>query len=86
MYVEKCSDDLWLGMKRLSNLAIAGSPRNIYWYSPDCKEMCEVEILGRTGARKGIHLYQTPNAHILIGSQYWRAIFWYERETTQIAG
>jgi hypothetical protein len=32
--VEKCSDDLWLEVKRLTNLAIAGSPRNIYWYSP----------------------------------------------------
>ncbi len=30
MYVEKCSDDLWLGVKGQSNLWIAGSPRNSF--------------------------------------------------------
>jgi hypothetical protein len=28
-------DDLWLEVKRLTNLAIAGSPRNIFRYSPN---------------------------------------------------
>ena len=33
MSAAKGSDDLWLEVKRLSNLAIAGSPRNIFRYS-----------------------------------------------------
>ena len=28
MYVEKCSDDLWVGVKGQSNLEIARTPRN----------------------------------------------------------
>ena len=30
MFVEKSSDDLWLGEKFQSNSEIAGSPRNIF--------------------------------------------------------
>ena len=33
MYEEKCSNELWLDVKRLTSLAIAGSPRNIFRYS-----------------------------------------------------
>ena len=33
MYVEKCLDELWVGVKGQSNSEIAGSPRNIFWYS-----------------------------------------------------
>ena len=33
MYVEKCSDELWIGVKGQTNLEIAGSPRNIFRYS-----------------------------------------------------
>ena len=33
MWVENCSDDLWVGVKGQSNLEIAGSPRNIFRYS-----------------------------------------------------
>ena len=33
MPVEKVSDDLWIGVKGLSNWEIAGSPRNIFRYS-----------------------------------------------------
>ena len=33
MYVEKCWDDLWLGVKSQSNLQISGSPRNSFWTS-----------------------------------------------------
>ena len=35
MCEEKRSDDLWLEVKRQTNLAIAGSPRNIFRYSLD---------------------------------------------------
>jgi hypothetical protein len=59
-------DDLWLGVKRLSNLAIAGSPRNIFRYGLKSIGICEVEILKRDGALKCTHSYQTPNAQILI--------------------
>ena len=34
MYVEKYSDELWIGVKDQTNLEIAGSPRNIFRYSP----------------------------------------------------
>ena len=34
MYVEKCSDDLRIGVKGQTNPEIAGSPRNIFRYSP----------------------------------------------------
>ena len=64
MYVEKCSDDLWLGVKRQTNLAIAGSPRNICRYSLRLKT-CEVEILEEMWARKRTHFYQTPNAQVV---------------------
>ena len=30
MYVEKCSDDLWVAVKSQTNLAISGSPRNSF--------------------------------------------------------
>ena len=33
MLVENSSDELWVGVKGQSNLEIAGSPRNIFWYS-----------------------------------------------------
>ena len=33
MYVEKCSDELWIGVKGQTNLEIAGSLRNIFRYS-----------------------------------------------------
>jgi hypothetical protein len=30
VYVEKCSDELWLGVKGQTNSEIAGSPRNSF--------------------------------------------------------
>ncbi len=36
MYVEKCSDELWLGVKGQTNSAIAGSPRNSFRASLVC--------------------------------------------------
>jgi hypothetical protein len=30
MYVEKCLDELWIGVKSQSNPVIAGSPRNAF--------------------------------------------------------
>ena len=34
MWVENCSDEVWIGVKGQSNWEIAGSPRNIFRYSP----------------------------------------------------
>jgi hypothetical protein len=34
VWVENCSDELWIGVKGLSNWEIAGSLRNIFRYSP----------------------------------------------------
>jgi hypothetical protein len=33
VHVEKCSDELWIGVKGQTNLEIAGSLRNIFRYS-----------------------------------------------------
>ena len=83
MYEEKCSDELWLVTKRLSNLAIAGSPRNMFWHDL-CVLICEVEILEGDGGRKPTHSYQTPNAQMIDAwSQYYGEISWYKRVTTQ---
>ena len=32
MWVENCSEELWIGVKGQSNLEIAGSPRNVFGY------------------------------------------------------
>ena len=41
---EMAWDDLWLGVICLSNSEIAGSPRNIFRYSP-CLNICGIELL-----------------------------------------
>jgi hypothetical protein len=33
VWVENCSDEVWIGVKGQSNWEIAGSPRNIFRYS-----------------------------------------------------
>ena len=57
MYVEKCSDDLWVGVKGQSNLEIAGSPRNAL--------RCSVGVFcigGRaTNRARGLHGLPTPD-------------------------
>ncbi len=44
MYVEKCSDDLWVGVKGQSNLEIARTLRNAFRCSLDII-VIEVELL-----------------------------------------
>ena len=53
MTVEKVSDDLWIGVKGLSNWEIAGSPRNILRYSL-VGFITEVELLDGLGSLTGI--------------------------------
>ena len=86
MCEEKRSDELWLVVKRLSNLAIAGSPRNMFRHDL-CVLFREVEILEGDGERKLTHSYQTPNARMIdAGSQYHGEISWHKRATTQTIG
>jgi hypothetical protein len=59
VHLEKCLDELWMGVKGQSNLAIAGSPRNILRYSLDCFTS-EVKLLDGLGS---LQAYQTqPNS------------------------
>ena len=56
-------------MKSLSNSAIAGSPRNIFRYSP-WQKLAGGRDTGRTKDRKVTRSYQTPNASVVLpGSQ-----------------
>src|SRR5699024_12054746 len=42
MYVEKCGDEVWVGVKSQSNTDIAGSLRNSFWASlKGCKYRSE---------------------------------------------
>jgi hypothetical protein len=59
LYVEKCSDELWVGVKGQSNLEIAGSPRNSFRASLLLKSHGG-RALDRLG---GLPAYQTePNS------------------------
>ncbi len=63
MYVTKCSDELWLGVKCQTNLEIAGSRRNNFRisvppFNPGGKALIEV------GAYPATELIQTLNAGI----------------------
>ena len=59
MYVEECSDELWVGVKCQSNTEIAGSPRNAFRCSVICLPS-EVELTesarGLTGLLNRIKL------------------------------
>ena len=55
MYVARGSDDLWLEVICQSNLEIAGSPRNIFWYRLVI-ERCGGRVLDECLGRKAKHL------------------------------
>ena len=83
MYVTKCSDELWLGVKCQTNLEIAGSRRNNFRisvppFNPGGKALIEV------GAYPATELIQTLNAGIPRGAVGLREMsFVVERERTQ---
>ena len=86
MYVAKCSDELWVGVKCQTNQEIAGSPRNAFRCSPG---------VGRHGGRAldrrgGLPLTdpnQTPNAVARAPGVRRRVRrFVVERGTAQTAG
>ena len=57
MYVEKCSDDLWVGVKGQSNLEIARTLRNVFRYSVKVK-LCR----GRaTNRMRGSQILPNPD-------------------------
>jgi len=62
--VEKFSDDLWIGVKDQSKLAIAGSPRNSFRASVICL-VIGVELLKGLG---DLQVYQT-----LSNSKYYNS-------------
>ena len=85
MYVEKCSDELWLGVKCQTNSEIACSPRNSFRASV---------IVLSTGGRAldwlgGVELTkpnQTPNAgRLSMAVGLWEMSSIVERERAQTA-
>lgn len=83
MYVEKCLDDLWVGVKGQSNREIARTPRNAFRSSLGGCFM-EVELLIGLG---GFTAYQTlinSECHEITPGVRDRVLRSYsERETTQ---
>ena len=73
MYVEECSDELWVGVKCQSNTEIAGSPRNAFRCSP------------AFGARGGRALLSCGGftAYQRTAVRQWAIRFIVERETAQ---
>ncbi len=57
IYVEKCSDDLWVGVKGQSNPEIARTPRNVFRNSVEVKS-----IRGRdTNRTRGSQILPNPD-------------------------
>ena len=64
MYVTKCSDELWLGVKCQTNPEIAGSRRNNFRISV-IPLNAGGRALNEVGAYPATKLNQTPNTRIL---------------------
>ena len=57
IYVEKCSDELWVGVKGQSNQEIARTPRNVFRNSVEVKS-----IRGRaTNRTRGSQILPNPD-------------------------
>jgi hypothetical protein len=61
VYVEECSDEVWVGVKCQSNAEIAGSPRNAFRCSV-IRFLSEVEHWMVDGPSRVTEINQTPNA------------------------
>ena len=61
-YVEKCLDDLWLGVKFQSNTDIAGSLRNSFRASLDVKSIGGRATFCVMAPPRGTDHRKTPNA------------------------
>jgi len=57
VYVEKCSDDLWVGVKGQSNLEIARTLRNVF------RNSLEIKCHGgrATNWARGLHRLPNPD-------------------------
>ncbi len=83
MYVTKCSDELWIGVKCQTNPEIAGSRRNNFRVSAIAFNTGG-RALNEVGGYKPTKLNQTPNAGILSMVVGLREMsFVVERERTQ---
>ena len=83
MYVTKCSDELWLGVKCQTNLEIAGSRRNNFRVSA-ISFNTGGRALNEVGGYTPTELNQTPNAgiqRVVVGLR--EMSFVVERERTQ---
>ncbi len=83
MYVTKCSDELWIGVKCQTNPEIAGSRRNNFRVSASAFNHGG-RALNEVGGYTPTELNQTPNAGILSMVVGLREMsFVVERERTQ---
>ena len=83
MYIAKCSDELWIGVKCQTNPEIAGSRRNNFRVSVTPMNSGG-KALNEVGAYPATELNQTPNAVIqslVVGLR--EMSFVVERERTQ---
>ena len=65
MHVEKCLDDLWIGVKCQSNPEIAGSPRNDFRVSLEVKKLGGRALfrLGVSPTLPNLGKLRMPNFH-----------------------
>ena len=83
MHVEKCLDELWVGVKGLPNSVIAGSLRNSLRASLESLRTGGRDTELVWGPSPGTLLNQTPNTGAIISGVSPRGIsFAVERETT----
>ncbi len=85
MYVTKCSDELWIGVKCQTNPEIAGSRRNSFRASV-IPLTTGGRALNEVGGYKPTELNQTPNAggvRMAVGLR--EMSFVVERDTAQTA-
>ncbi len=69
MYAARCSDELWLEVKCLSNQEIAGSLRNIFRYRLSLSVVGVEHWLRVRGETHGV-LSNSEYHHVFRGTQY----------------
>ena len=83
MHVEKCLDDLWVGVKGQSNSEIARTPRNAFRCSVR-QRVTEVELPIRLGGFTAYQPLMNSECHdIALAVRQWVLRSIAERETTQ---
>ena len=83
VHVEKCLDDLWVGVKGQSNLEIARTPRNAFRCSV-CEGVMEVELPIRLGGFTAYQPLMNSECHdTALAVRQWVRRSIAERGTTQ---